>query len=73
VTDAQKPPSETTVWPLEIRRDEGLDEIVCSAADVHLEQMDDNHWWMSIEKDGRLIHINFWSKAKIRARCEDVG
>jgi hypothetical protein len=61
-------------WPLEIRRnaDGSLDEIVCDGAFVHLEQMDSDHWWMAIEKDGRTIHVNFHARGKIRARCEDA-
>jgi hypothetical protein len=60
-------------WPLEIRRnpDDTLDEIVCDDAFVHLEQMSDNHWWLGIEKDGRLIHVNFNSSEPIQADAED--
>lgn len=62
-------------WPLDIRRNEdgSLDEIVCDGASIHLEQMSDTHWWMSIEKDGKLIHINFSSARKILVECDDAG
>lgn len=60
-------------WPLEVRRndDGSLDEVVCDGAYVHLEQMDYNHWWMAVEWQGKLFHINLTAKGKINARCEE--
>jgi hypothetical protein len=59
--------------PIEIRRDEdgSLDEIVAHDVAIHLEQMSDTHWWMSIEKAGRLYHLNLTARrAKITATVE---
>ena len=36
-----------------------LDEVVATGADVHLEQMDHDQWWMGIEAGGRHFHLNF--------------
>jgi hypothetical protein len=61
---------------IEIRNndDGSLDEIVAHGVTIHLEQMDTTNWWMSIEKDGRLLHVNFTTRrATITARVEDVG
>lgn len=60
---------------IEVRRNEdgALDEIVATGATVHLEQMADTNWWMSIKAGGREVHVNFWTpRAVIRGRCEDV-
>lgn len=56
----------------EIRRNEdaSLDEVVAHNAGFHLEQMDKGHWWMSIEQDGILVHVNLHSKSKIKANCQ---
>ena len=65
-------PVQTTRPPLEIRHNEdgSLDEVVADNATVHLEQMSDKSWWMSVETAGQLVHVNFWSRGKIRARAE---
>lgn len=59
--------------PLEIRnnKDGSLDEIVCSDAFVHLEQMSDNNWWMAIEWQGKLFHVNFSSASAITCIVEE--
>lgn len=59
-------------WPLEVRRndDGSLDEVVCSQAFVHLEQMSGTHWWMVVERDGKQVTVNFSSRSKITARVE---
>jgi hypothetical protein len=36
-----------------------LDEVVASGATVHLEQMDDNQWWIGIQAGGRDFHLWF--------------
>ena len=36
-----------------------LDEIVASGANVHLEQMAHDHWWMGLEAGGKYFHLNF--------------
>ena len=60
--------------PIEIRRNEdgSLDEIVASDVAIHLEQMSDGHWWMSIEKHGCLYRPQpQWARrAKITATVE---
>lgn len=56
---------------VEIRRnDDGtLDEVV--APNLHLEQMDNNHWWMAIyTKDGRVT-VNFHARGNISAFVEE--
>jgi len=52
--------------------DESLDEIVaCHPTFIHIEQMADNHWWMAIETaEGHRLHINFSSKADVKALVE---
>ena len=58
---------------IEIRRNEdgSLDEIVARDVAIHLEQMSDGHWWMSIEKHGCLYHLNLTARrAKITAILE---
>lgn len=56
-----------------LRNDDGsLDEIVGHHAFVHLEQMGDKHWWMSIKQGGRTVHVNFGSETSIAANAEDL-
>ncbi len=48
-----------------------LDEVVASNAMVHLEVMDDNHWWMAITAAGKRVDVNLYTKrAKITAVAE---
>lgn len=56
-------------WALEVRlnEDKTLDEIVCDDAYVHLEQMDDNHWWMVVSDGKKKVHVNLMAKGKIAA------
>jgi hypothetical protein len=45
-----------------------LDEVVASNAYVHLEVMDDNHWWMKISAADTEVDVNLYTKrAKITA------
>ena len=45
-----------------------FDEVVAQNAYVHLEAMDDNHWWMIITSGGESVRINLYTKrAKIIA------
>ncbi|MBT2594748.1 hypothetical protein [Arthrobacter sp. ISL-72] len=67
----------TSAEPPEVRyvdtdtEKEVLDEVVARNASVHLEAMDDNHWWMSITSGGEMIHVNLYTKrAKITAHAE---
>ena len=56
----------------EVRRnDDGtVDEIVANGM-VHIEQMDDDHWWMAIYMNGEKHDINFYSNgASIHCRVE---
>lgn len=61
-------------YPLELRSNEDgtPDEVVCTEAYVHLEQMSDTHWWIVVEdeKTGRSVHVNFTSKSKITVSFE---
>jgi hypothetical protein len=36
-----------------------LDEVVATGADVHLEQMDYDQWWMGIQAGGKYFHLWF--------------
>lgn len=48
-----------------------LDEVVATNASVHLEAMDDNHWWLSVTAGGETVHVNFYTKrAKISGHAE---
>jgi len=48
-----------------------LDEVVATNATVHLEAMDDNHWWLLVESGGETVHVNFYTKrAKISGHAE---
>jgi hypothetical protein len=64
-----------TLRTLEVRRDEDgyLDEVVATGADIHIECMDDNCWWMSIRTGDREVHVTFTTaRAVINARCDGV-
>ena len=51
--------------------DTELDEVVASNAYVHLEAMDDNHWWLLVTAGGQSVHVNFYTKrAKISGHAE---
>ena len=39
-----------------------LDEVVATGADVHLEQMDHDQWWIGIEAGGKHFHLWFTSE-----------
>ena len=47
-----------------------LDEIVAHKAFVHLEQMSDKHWWLSIEKNGKRVVVNLSSESIIFGELE---
>jgi hypothetical protein len=48
-----------------------LDEVVAQNASVHLEAMDDNHWWLGITAGGSTVRVNLYTKrAKIIAHAE---
>ena len=36
-----------------------VDEVVANGANVHLEQMDHDQWWMGIQSDGKDLHLWF--------------
>lgn len=52
-----------------LNEDGTLDEIFAEATHVHVEQMDDSHWWIGvILASGETLHINFWTpRTRIRA------
>lgn len=58
---------------IEIREQEGsVDEIVANHAKVHLEVMDNDHVWMSIEDiNGKRIMVNLHSEAPIEISVEE--
>lgn len=55
--------------------DETVDEVVAEGVGVHIEQMSDDHWWMSITgKQGRRMALNFCRKgSRIHLTIEDDG
>ena len=57
----------------EVRRNEDgtLDEVVASNCWFHLEQMDDDHWWMRVETSDGAVTVNLGSKKPIHALCEE--
>jgi hypothetical protein len=36
-----------------------LDEVVATGADVHLEQVDHDQWWIGIQSSGKDFHLWF--------------
>ena len=44
-----------------------LDEVVATGADVHLEQMDHDKWWIGIEAGGKHFHL--WFALENRRLC----
>ena len=58
-----------TPYQIEIRDPD--DELVThSPADVHIERMDDNHWWMLITVGNETVDVNFVSDTPISASME---
>ena len=55
--------------------DRTVDEVVASGVGVHIEQMDHDIWFMSIDgKQGRRMHLTFSIKGKkIHLSVEDDG
>lgn len=63
--------------PAEIRNNSlgKLDEFFADNADIHLEQMNDGHWWMGVTMpDGAMWHLNFSTKRNtaisVLAECD---
>lgn len=52
-----------------------VDEVFVPATFVHIEQMDDNAWWMGItQPDGELVHVNLWTpRTRIRLNYNQDG
>ena len=48
--------------------DGSLDEIVAKDCQVHLEQMDNNHWWLSIanQNSSRELHVEFFDCKNVK-------
>jgi hypothetical protein len=66
-------PSLSPGHEIRLNEDGTLDE-VCAWGFVHLEQMDDGHWWLGIDTiDGQLLHVNLWARGKIQALAEVEG
>lgn len=55
--------------------DGSLDEVWATGVDVHVEQMDDGHWYIGIYKPGTPngLWLHFISKKRIRATWGDDG
>ena len=65
---------------LEVRHnaDGALDEVVMRVGDrclFHLEQMDDNHWWMGVgDPDGQYVHVHLSTfRAPISGQWSNEG
>lgn len=60
-------------WVVRLNDDGTLDEVCAHGAFVHLEQMDDDQWWLGIDVGGRSLHVNLWTKrnTRIHARAEE--
>ena len=59
---------------IELRFEEGeLDEVVAEDVSVHLEQQDNNQWWMSLtDAAGGAVHVWLTAKrAKIKGFVND--
>ena len=55
---------------IQLNGDGTLDEVVAGGA--HLEQMADNHWWLSMRrKDGTEVIVNLSARGKIKAELEE--
>lgn len=51
-----------------------LDEVIARNANVHLEQMDTNAWWLGIDVGGESLHVQIGAKrANVTAHAEEVG
>lgn len=50
--------------------DFGLDELVADNAAVHIERMDRNHVWLSVETAGERVSINLIARGTIHALIE---
>ena len=48
------------------------DEITAETADVHIERMDKDHWWMKIEQDGCRLVLHFTGVEEVSAE-RDCG
>jgi hypothetical protein len=59
--------------PIEIRNHANgrLDEIVARGANIHLEQMDSNYWWMGLQIAGHYFHVRFSSAKGIRVTVDE--
>lgn len=53
--------SKPTLPEIRLNADGTLDEIVASNALFHLEQMDSNAWWLSVEAGGKRVDV--WLRA----------
>lgn len=58
-----------------LNEDMTVDEVVASGVGVHVEQMSDDHWWMSIDgKQGRRLVLHFIRRGRrINLAVEDDG
>lgn len=63
--EIRRHPDDSTYRPGEI------DEVIAhDVQHVHVEQMDDGHWWMGLTfADGRMLHVDFATRRKAEIRC----
>lgn len=55
-----------------LNHDNTLDEIVANGARFHLEQMDNNRWWLVVENDGHSVNVWLSARGKITAYFEEA-
>ena len=56
---------------IRLNDDKSLDEIIAQNAVFHLEKLDDNVWWISVESGGKQVDVWLRAKGKIKARFEE--
>jgi hypothetical protein len=55
---------------IRFNEDGSVDEIVADCKSVHLEQMDNGHWWLGINRaDGNRLLVNLSTRRNAEIRC----
>lgn len=75
----KKAPQKGGFRQIRLREGGTLDEVCIDGCSFHLEQMDDDSYWVGISRGNERVHINFWTGsgsrkgAAIHARVLDEG
>lgn len=67
--------SNPTIRYAKIAGEEVFDEFIAHNATIHLEAMGNASWWIGVEIDGRMWHINIGAhndRVKSYAVCEEI-